>query len=475
VVELKEEKKLGLFTLIAMVVGSMIGGGAFNLAGDMARAASAGAILIGWIITAIGIIALALSFQNLTTKRPDLEGGVYSYARAGFGNFMGFNSAWGYWLAAWLGNVAYATLLFSSLGYFFPIFKGGQNIASIIGASILLWLVHALILRGVQGATLVNLVTTIAKLVPIFVFIVVAIFAFKWKTFVLDFWGTNGSDFSWKVIGGQVKNTMLITIWIFTGVEGAVVFSSRAKKKSDVGKATIMGLLGVLVIYVLISFASIGILSRPDVAKLPNPTMAYVLEAIVGKWGAILINGGLVISVLGAWLGWTLLAAEIPFLAAKDGLYPKIFAKENKHKAPVISLWVTNGLVQLFLITLVISDAAYTFAFSLASSAILIPYLFSAFYQFKYSLQTKDTDHKKMVAIGFIASIYGVWLVYAAGLDYLLLTSILYAPGIYIYRKVQKEHAGGPFLTKKEIYIAIGIGAAAIYALYALISGNIKI
>jgi arginine:ornithine antiporter/lysine permease len=475
VVELKEEKKLGLFTLIAMVVGSMIGGGAFNLAGDMSRGASAGAILIGWIITAIGIIALGLSFQNLTIKRPDLEGGVYSYARAGFGKFMGFNSAWGYWLAAWLGNVAYATLLFSSLGYFFPIFKGGQNIASIIGASILLWLVHALILRGVQGATLVNLVTTIAKLVPIFVFVVIAIFAFKWKTFVLDFWGTSGSDFSWKIIGGQVKNTMLVTLWVFTGVEGAVVFSSRAKKKSDVGKATIIGLLGTLVIYVLISFASLGILARPDVAKLPNPTMAYVLEAIVGKWGAILINGGLVVSVLGAWLGWTLLAAEIPFLAAKDGLYPKIFAKENKNKAPVISLWVTNGLVQLFLITLVISDAAYTFTFSLASSAILIPYLFSAFYQFKYSLQTKDNDHKKMVAIGLIASIYGVWLVYAAGLDYLLLTSILYAPGIYIYRKVQKEQTEGSFLTKNEIYIAIGIGAAALYALYALISGNIQI
>jgi arginine:ornithine antiporter/lysine permease len=80
-----------------------------------------------------------------------------------------------------------------------------------------------------------------------------------------------------------------------------------------------------------------------------------------------------------------------------------------------------------------------------------------------------------MVAIGFIASIYGVWLVYAAGLDYLLLTSILYAPGIYIYRRVQKEHAEGTFLTKKEIYIAIGIGAAAIYALYALISGRIQI
>lgn len=113
-----EEKKLGLFALIALVIGSMIGGGAFNLASDMASGAGAGAILIGWIITGVGMIALAFSFQNLTTKRPDLDGGIFTYAREGFGHFMGFNSGWGYWFAALLGNVAYGTLLFSAVGYF---------------------------------------------------------------------------------------------------------------------------------------------------------------------------------------------------------------------------------------------------------------------------------------------------------------------------------------------------------------------
>ena len=187
-------KKLGFFSLIAIVVGSMIGGGAFNLATDMASGASAGAIIIGWLITGVGMIALGLSFQNLTDKRPDLEGGIFSYATAGFGKFMGFNSAWGYWFSAWLGNVAYATLLFSSIGYFFPIFKGGQNIVSILGASVLLWLVHSLILRGVQSAALVNLITTIAKLVPVFLFIILGIFAFHFKTFTGDLWGNGAAS-----------------------------------------------------------------------------------------------------------------------------------------------------------------------------------------------------------------------------------------------------------------------------------------
>ncbi|GJM68491.1 hypothetical protein HMSSN036_07070 [Paenibacillus macerans] len=226
-----KKKKLGLFTLTALVVGSMIGGGAFNLASDMAKEAGAGAIIIGWMITGIGMIALGLSFQNLTNKRPDLDGGIFSYAKAGFGNFMGFNSAWGYWVAAWLGNVAYATLLFSALGYFFPIFDGGQNIASIIGASLLLWCVHLLILRGVQSAALINLVTTIAKLVPVFVFIIVGIFAFQIDKFIDGFWGQGGT-FAWGAVGSQVKSTMLVTLWVFTGVEGAVVLSGRAKNKT---------------------------------------------------------------------------------------------------------------------------------------------------------------------------------------------------------------------------------------------------
>lgn len=469
-----EEKKLGLFTLTALVVGSMIGGGAFNLASDMAQGAGAGAIIIGWIITGIGMIALGLSFQNLTVKRPDLDGGVFSYAKAGFGNFMGFNSAWGYWLSAWLGNVAYGTLLFSSLGYFFPVFEGGQNIASIIGASILLWCVHMLILRGVQSAALVNLVTTIAKLVPVFVFIVVGICAFNIDIFLDGFWGDAGS-FSWAAVGSQVKSTMLVTLWVFIGVEGAVVLSSRAKNRSDVGKATVIGLVGTLIIYILITLLSLGLMQQADVANLKNPSMAYLFESIVGEWGAVFINLGLVISVLGAWLGWTLLASEIPYLAAKDGVFPKWFAKENKNKAPVNSLWITNGLIQVFLLTFVVSDQAYNFAFSLASSAILIPYAFSAFYQFKHSLQSEDKDRTKNIIIGLVASIYGIWLVYAAGLDYLLLTMILYAPGIYIFYNVQKQTNPKQIFTRVELVSSVVIGVLACLAIYGLATGSITI
>lgn len=215
----------------------MIGGGAFNLASDMASGAGAGAILIGWVITGVGMIALAFSFQNLTTKRPDLDGGIFTYAREGFGHFMGFNSGWGYWFAALLGNVAYGTLLFSAVGYFIPAFGNGQNIASIIGASVILWSVHFLILRGIQSAAMINLITTISKLVPIFAFIVAVIFVFHLDLFTADFWG---KGLSLGSIGAQVKSTMLVTVWVFTGIEGAVLFQAGPRNQAMSAKRPLL-------------------------------------------------------------------------------------------------------------------------------------------------------------------------------------------------------------------------------------------
>ncbi|MED3661470.1 arginine-ornithine antiporter [Ureibacillus sp. FSL K6-8385] len=465
---MKESKQLGLFALIALVVGSMIGSGAFNLAGDMALGANAGAILIGWIITGIGIVALGLAFQYLSIHKPDLDSGIYSYAKEGFGPFLGFSSAWGYWLSAWLGNIAYATLVMSSIGYFIPVFEGGQNVASIIGASVLLWGVHFLVLRGVHSAAFINTITTICKVIPIFLFILITLFFFNIDKFTFEFWGSGG--FSWSSVASQVKSTMLVTLWVFIGVEGAVVMSARAKSKSDVGKATVIGLISVLLIYVFITIVSMGVMTREELAALPTPTMAYVFEAVVGKWGAVFINMGLIISILGAWLSWTLFAAELPYEAAKDRVFPKWLAKENINKAPVNSLWLTNGLVQVFLITLLFTDKAYNFMFSLASSAILIPYMLSAFYQVKL---VSIKENRKQFIIGIIASIYTIWLVYAGGLDYLLLTMLLYAPGILIYKYTQKEYGVTRKDTAFEIALMIIFVILAVVALAEIFTGKI--
>lgn len=246
-------KKLGVIALASVVVSSMVGGGIYSLPQNMAAQASVGAVIIAWVVTGIGMFFLANSFRILSDIRPDLKAGIYMYGREGFGSFVGFLIAWGYWLCQIFGNVGYAVITMDALNYFFPpYFAGGNTIYAIIGGSILIWLFNFVVLRGTQQAAVINTIGTIGKLIPLFVFIIIMIFVFHIDKFDFDFFGKLAVDNGQHLggLGTQIKSTMLVTLWAFIGIEGAVVLSDRAQSQDDVGKATIMGFVGCLVVYV---------------------------------------------------------------------------------------------------------------------------------------------------------------------------------------------------------------------------------
>src|SRR6476646_11574837 len=377
------KRGLGLASLTAIVVGSMIGSGIFALPSQMAGVAAPGPLLIGWVVTGVGMLMLAFVFQTLASRKPDVDGGVHGYARAGFGNYVGFTSAFGYLVSAWVGNVAYLVLLFSTLGYFFPGFEGGATVPAIIGASTVLWIVHFLTLRGVQTAASVNVVVTIAKVVPILVFIAIAAVGFKAGLFSADFWGKT-TEIDGAPLGDtmtQVKNMMLVTVWVFIGIEGASVYSQRAAKRKDVGRATVLGFVGVLALLLMVNLLSYGLMAQAKIAGLSDPSMAALMKHEVGSWGAGFISIGLLVSLLGALLSWILLSVEILRLPAMEGVMPKALATENAHGAPATALWVTNLCVQALLLWTLANESTYTNLIYLATSLILLPYLWSAAYQ----------------------------------------------------------------------------------------------
>ena len=475
----EQARKLSLLPLVALVVGSMIGGGVFSLPGDMSAHASPGAIMIGWAITGVGMLMLAFVYQGLAVRKPELNSGPYAYARAGFGPYVGFQSAWGYWVSAWVGNVSYAVAIFGSLAFFFPVFGKGNNLQSVIGASVALWMLHTLVLRGVKQAAFINVITTAAKIAPLVAFALIAILAFNYDKFTLNFWGAGSPGASGLgAITHQVRSTMIVTLWVFIGIEGASVYSSYAAKRSDVGKATLIGFAGALTIYVLVSLLSTGILKQKELADLPVPSMAGVLQHLVGPWGAALISIGLVVSVGGAFLSWTMLCAQIPYAAAKDGTFPRWFGVENAAGSPANSLWITNGLVQLFLVVTLFASSSYQFLYTIASVAILPPYVFSGAYALKLAItgetyETNASGRVRDMLVGGIATLYGLWLCYAANLRDLLLTTILFAPATVIYMIARRER-GQRMFSVVEMVIAAAVIAAALLAIYALITRGIK-
>lgn len=423
--------KIGLLSLTALVFSSMVGSGVFSLPQNMASVANGLALLIAWLITGVGILFLAFALLYLTRQRPDLDGGIYNYAREGFGDLIGFCSAWGYWLCTTIGIVGYVVIVFSGLGMFTDspdhiYFGEGNTLYALIGSSIFVWIVHYLVSRGIKEAALVNLVATIAKIIPIVIFIFFSFIAFKHELFKLNF-----IDLSLQIpVWEQVRNLMLITLWVFTGIEGAVVLSSRAKNRNDIGRATVLGVLLALSFYIMVTVLSYGIASRADIANMHNPSMATILEQLIGFPGTVIITLGLMISVSSSYLSWTLFATEIPFLAAKNKAFPAIFLKVNQNNVPIASLWLTSIVVQISLIAVCFFDKNYTQLLLISSVMILLPYLLVSAFYLKESLNNKRYKH---IFIAIVAVIYAIWLLYAAGISLLLLSGGLYCVGLLIF------------------------------------------
>ena len=476
----KPEGGLGIFRLVTTVITLIVGGGVFTLAGDQAAGGASGAaVLTAWGISAVGVLCLVMTFFALSRVKPKLKGGIYRYANAGFGDFLGFNSAWGYWISALLCTVSFSALLFGALSYFFPIFGGGTNLPSIIGASILIWFYVFLVSRGIKEATGVNAVITISKFVPIFVAITAIVFLQKFDPAIFM------ENFTTGAVPGmpffdQVSSTMMVTIWVFVGIEGAVAISGRAKKERDVGKATIIAFVCVLSIYLMVSVLSMGVMPMSELAQLENPALAGVMEHAVGQWGAILINGGVVLSLVGAMLGYTVLSSESPYEAAEQGVFIKAFAKTNKKGAPIVTLVVTNIIVEAFYVIMLFSDSTYQFFYTLSAGMILLPYLLSAAYFAKITFTEPGAFKGKLGGsivlwriFGIFGVLYSFFLAWASGAVGLTLMSLLYAPGILMYIKGKKER-GEPYLksTVDRVVVAI-ILLAAVISIVLLVTGQV--
>lgn len=464
-----QSASLRLAPLTALVVGSMVGGGIFSIPQNTAASAAAGATALAWAITGLGMLALALVFVMLVQRQPQLDSGVYAYARAAFGPLVGFSSAWGYWFMGVLGNVGYYVLLFSTLGHYLPVFGEGNSGAALLGASAMLWGTHALVLRGIRQAAFINQIITVAKLLPLLVCVLALAWAFEPAVFQADIWGRNNPQLG--SVLEQVRGVMLVTVWVFVGVEGASVYSVRAARRADVGRATLLGFLLVLSLLAAVSLLSLGVMPQAQLAALKNPSVAHVLAHAIGPWGAALISLGLLVSIAGALLSWLLLACETLYMAARDGSAPHWLAAENAQGVPSHALWLTSGCVQAFLLISAYSSATYLSLINLGTAMILLPYTWAALYALQLAGRGRGYGPAEQAlrwrhaAIAAVAVAYALWLLYAGGLKYLLLSALLYAPGVLLYAWARREHGRALFARAEWAGFAALLAAAAVAAL----------
>ena len=467
-------QKMSFAVLAAMVVGSMVGAGVFNLPGRFASATGVVGALIAWSIAGAGMLMLALVFQSLAVRKPDLDAGVFAYAKAGFGEYLGFFSAFGYWANACVGNAFYWILIGSTLGAVFPALGKGDTIPAVILSSVAVWVYFLLVRRGVKEAAAINRIVTIAKMVPIVLFIFLCLFAFKPSVFAGNLTGADyGSLFD------QVTATMLVTVFVFLGIEGASTYSRHAEKREDVGRATVLGFLSVLAIFSSITIVSYGVLPYQQIAELRQPSMAGVLEAAVGPWGSAFVSVGLIVSVLGAYLAWTLMASEVLFMAAKTGDMPRFLARVSPAGVPSAALVLTTVMIQVILVAVMFVSNALDFALDLTAALSLIPYLFVAAYAVKLAWTREtyspdDASRRRDIVVAALATVYTVFLIFAAGPKFLLLMFIVYAPATILFVMARREQGRRLFSPVELVILGITV-LGAVVGVAALATGAIAL
>ncbi|MEV5806726.1 basic amino acid/polyamine antiporter [Streptomyces parvulus] len=467
--------KLPLLTLTAMVVGSMVGAGVFSLPGRFAEETGVAGALIAWAVAGTGMLMLAFVFQSLAVRRPDLDAGVYAYAKAGFGEYLGFFAAFGYWASTCVGNVTYWVLIMSTAGSIWPALGDGDTALAVVLSSLGLWAFFWIIRRGVKEATAINRVVTVAKLVPIVFFVILALVYFEPRVFADNF---GGADYAGSLFT-QVRGTMLATVFVFLGVEGASVYSRHARRRADVGRATVLGFLSVFAVFASVTIVSYGILPMDEIAALRQPSMAGVLESAVGTWGRVFISVGLVVSVLGAYLAWTLMAAEVLFVAAKDDDMPRFLRRANAADVPVPALLMTSLLTQAVLVATSFSDDAFNFALNLTSALSLVPYLLAAAFAVRIGSRPDPRTEggrtsRRELACALVATLYTAFLLYAAGLKFLLVSFILYAPATALFVMARREQGRRLFSPGELVVLAVSV-AGAVLGLVALAAGWISL
>ncbi|MFF4536072.1 basic amino acid/polyamine antiporter [Streptomyces aureus] len=458
--------KLTLVTLSMMVVGSMVGAGVFSLPRRFAQETGVAGALIAWAVAGTGMLMLAFVFQRLAIARPDLDAGVYAYAKAGFGEYLGFFSAFGYWASACVGNVTYWVLIMSTIGAIAPALGDGDTVLAVVLSSVGLWAFFFLVRRGVKEAAAINRIVTVAKIVPILVFIVLALFYLKPQVFA-DNWA--GAAYAGPLFE-QVKGTMLATVFVFLGVEGASVYSRHAKRREDVGRATILGFLSVFCIFASVTIVSYGLLPMGEIAELRQPSMAGVLESAVGTWGEVFVSVGLIVSVLGAYLAWTLMAAEVLFVAAKDEDMPRFLARSTRADVPEPALLLSTLLTQTVLVVTLFSGDAFNFALDLTSALTLIPFLLAAAFALKIARHRFGGD----LVVAALATVYTAFLIYAAGLKYLLVSFIIYAPATVLFVMARREQGRTPFSPRELVILVVSV-TGAVTGIVALALGWISL
>ncbi|MBV1924061.1 MAG: amino acid permease [Flavobacteriaceae bacterium] len=424
-------QKIGLLTATSLVVGNMIGVGIFVLPAVLSNYGSIS--LLGWIFTATGALILAKIFSNFSKIIVSKSGGPYVYSKAGFGDFIGFLVAWGYWIACWVSNGAVAIAIIGAASFFIPELATNSVLSVSLGLA-LIWIFTWVNTRGIKESGKIQLITTVIKILPLLFIIVIGLFFFKLEN-LPDFNITEESNFT------TLSAVATLTLYAFLGIECATIPAGNIENpEKTIPRATMLGTIIVTLLYILGTIVLFGILPLDILQNSPAP-FAEAAKIIGGEYGGYFVAIGVLISGIGVLNGWILITGQISMATAKDNLFPDFFKKENKKGAPVNG-FIIGGVLSSIVMLMNYSEGLveqFEFIVQLTTLVVLMPYLFTAasyaLIVIEKKLHTKSWI--KTFVLSTLGFAYSLWAIYGSGAETVFYGFLLILIGIpvYIYMK----------------------------------------
>lgn len=437
------KNKLGLFMLIALVTGNMVGSGAFMIPTELARVGSIG--LVSLLFTAAGAICLALVFAKMSLLVPK-AGGPYAYAYAGFGEYIGFQTAYYYWIAVWIGNAAIVVAAIGYLDVFFPI--SNSLMAKTLCSIAIIWTLTIINIIGVRFAGGFQIITTILKFSPLAIIGTLGWFYFNPEYLTQNFNVTSGTTLS------TFSFAATLTMWLFVGVESATIPTDAVHNpQKNIPLATLIGTGFAAIIYILSNTAIFGMIPTESLATSTHP-FATATGIIFGAWGKIFVGLAAIISCLGALNGWMLLSSHIPLAAAYDNLFPKVFGKCNRDGTPVFGLVITSILMTILLLGMTFLDLIQQFELLIliASTTSLVAYFYTSIAEIillpKNSMTRKNLLH---IFVAIIGAVYSFWAILGSSKEIIFYLTAFILLTIPFYALLKwKGDKGPPILLSKN-------------------------
>ena len=420
-------KKIGIWTSTSLVMGNMIASAMFMLPATLSTYGSIS--LIGWVVSGLGAICLALVFSWLSQLMPLANGGPYAYTREGLGDFAAFLVAWGYWLSIWSTNAAIAVAFLSYLTVFFPALGINSMFAVGVGLSAI-WFLTWINTRGIRDAGAVQVITTILKIAPLLLVTIGGLFYINTENyFPFNSSGTSNIN--------AITTTATLTLFAFLGLECATIPSGQVENpEKTVPRATLYGTLAVTLLYILGTVVIMGVLS-PTTLQTSKAPFADAAASMWGEWARYLVAGGAVMSTFGALNGWILMQGQIPAAAAVDKLFPSVLKTENKFGSTYISI-IAGSVFVSFLLLMNFSRSladTYQFIILLSTMTVLVPYLFSAVSFTILAVRTKQLkwNSATKLTIALLAFGYSMWAVGGSGQETVYWGFLLLMAGVPLY------------------------------------------